>query len=214
MKSKTRKTNQYRKRKLEKTQGNMGFLLFILFVIAIVTLFQWYGRYAVAVGALILVWLYLIFQFLGYKKDIYYYKNTTFLNRCAMDPLEFEHLCEQIVIQLGYKQTKVTPAQRDGWVDIRCMKDNQKVAIQCKRYNGRQVWVVEMRALYWSAAPESAKGIMMTTSTCSKDAMHYAKANWITIRDKYHFENEFVELLHKAPSFYSWFQTKHSRLFR
>lgn len=198
---KSRQSRSYESKKPIQTQSAVGFLLFVVFAIVVILLYEQYWWYVVVVGICAGVWLYSIykcFSYLQYRK-LYTYNTFDVVRR--MDPFKFEELCAEILLKLGYTDITLTPSDRDGWVDIRCRKDNLKYAVQCKRYNGtHRVSVEQMRALYGSAHPQWALGIMMTTGTCGQDATQYAKKNGIIIRDHTNFQKQFIQLLHTPLS--------------
>lgn len=52
-----------------------------------------------------------------------------------MEGHEFEHWCADLLKYSGFTQIQVTPGSGDQGVDIIAWKDNEKYAIQCKRYS-------------------------------------------------------------------------------
>lgn len=183
----------------------MGFLLFVLFVLLVALLYRQYGYLVIVAWAICIIWLYFIRKYNRYKDTIKLYTNNTFEKISIMDPLEFEHLCGQIVSKLWYTNVEVTKWGKDWGVDIWCYKWKQKRGIQCKRYNGNHlVGVEQLRALYGSVHPMWAKGIMMTTGKCSKEAILYCQENGIIIRNHQTFKDEFIYLIEGIPSFKAW----------
>lgn len=51
-----------------------------------------------------------------------------------MEGHEFEYWCAELLRRNGYRRVEVTRGSGDQGVDIIAYKDNQKYAIQCKRY--------------------------------------------------------------------------------
>lgn len=52
-----------------------------------------------------------------------------------MDGHDFEHWCADLLKYSGFTKIQVTPGSGDQGVDIIAWKDNEKYAIQCKRYS-------------------------------------------------------------------------------
>ena len=52
-----------------------------------------------------------------------------------MSGLEFEAWCAKLLKKNGFSHVKVTPGSGDQGVDIIAWKNNEKYAIQCKRYS-------------------------------------------------------------------------------
>ena len=94
----------------------------------------------------------------------------------SMDPIEFEHEVARLLNSRGYRM-EVTTASRDGGIDILGFAPgigNQKVAVQCKRYQGtvgrpdvQQFWGI-------ISGSEYASGFFVTTGSFSADAKQFA----------------------------------------
>ena len=91
-----------------------------------------------------------------------------------IDPFEFEQFVSRVFAEQGYV-TEVTQAQNDKGIDIVLTKDNERVAVQVKRYKG-YVGTPEVRGFYGSFVDEGFdRGIFVTSSYFAKDAHEYAK---------------------------------------
>lgn len=94
-------------------------------------------------------------------------------------PRRFEELVAELFNRRGYHVT-LTPATRDGGVDIYALSKGalgeSLYVIECKRYApSRRVGVDVVRGLYAVAEVQRAtKGILVTTSGFTKDAIAFA----------------------------------------
>jgi hypothetical protein len=95
----------------------------------------------------------------------------------SMDPIEFEHEVARLFHSQGYRM-EVTTASRDGGIDIFGFAPgigDQKVAVQCKRYQGT-VGRPEVQQ-FWGviSGSEYASGFFVTTGTFSADAKQFTE---------------------------------------
>lgn len=101
----------------------------------------------------------------------------------VMDGFDFEAYVAGIYRALGYDACK-TPDSGDFGADVIARKDNQTLAIQCKRYNApvgiKAVQEVVGSLKYYNAT----KGIVITNSTFTFAAMTLAKVNDIDLIDR------------------------------
>jgi SNF2 family DNA or RNA helicase len=98
-----------------------------------------------------------------------------------LSPFEFESLVERLYNAMGYAARR-TQQTRDGGVDVIAIRDHptgrDKLAIQCKRQEN-PVGRPELQKLLGviTADPSFSAGVMVTTSTFSADARHFAEMN-------------------------------------
>lgn len=92
-----------------------------------------------------------------------------------MTDREFEFEIGKMYSRLGY-QTKVTKRSGDGGVDVIATKENDTIYIQCKHYGkNTHLGAPELQA-FWGCCSgnEISKGIMVCTSSLTKDAQAFA----------------------------------------
>jgi len=99
------------------------------------------------------------------------------LNLDTIDPLDFEELVRVLFERLGY-QASMTKRSHDGGIDIEAIDPTPirggRLLIQCKRYSN-VVGSPYVRDLYGVVQHERAsKGILVTTSHFSPDAIAFA----------------------------------------
>jgi restriction system protein len=103
----------------------------------------------------------------------------------ALEWKRFEEVCAGLFERLGFA-TKLATCGADGGIDIHLYwpPSNQPVAIvQCKAWT-KKVGVKLIRDLRGVMTSErAAKGIFVTTSTFSDDAIAFAKGNKIVVMD-------------------------------
>lgn len=98
----------------------------------------------------------------------------------SSNPVEFENIVKALLIKMGFNAT-TTKASGDGGVDIVALNEQPiiggKYVIQCKRYAiGNNIGEPTIRELYGVMHAENAnKGILITTSDFSKQAVAFAK---------------------------------------
>lgn len=104
-----------------------------------------------------------------------------------IEPVEFEKLVELLLKNLGFR-TFVTPRTRDGGKDILAKFDTPDgheglCLVECKRYAPeRKVNVQTVRSLFGVVQDERANlGMIVTTSSYTKDAYKFQKRNIHTI---------------------------------
>ena len=97
-----------------------------------------------------------------------------------MPPYEFEDLVAEIFRRDGY-DVKVTPRTRDGGKDIIASFNKNGIPyllyIECKRYTGKHKVGVEIvqRIFGTQTADRVGKSVVVTSSTFSRDARHFAE---------------------------------------
>ena len=98
-----------------------------------------------------------------------------------LSPTDFEDLVERLYTAMGYAARR-TQQTRDGGVDVIAIRDHptgrDKLAIQCKRQEN-PVGRPELQKLLGviTADPSFSAGVMVTTSTFTADARHFAEMN-------------------------------------
>lgn len=104
----------------------------------------------------------------------------------TMSGIEFERLVASLIKKMGF-EVNSTKATGDGGIDIIAYNDQPmfegKYIIQCKRWNG-SVGSPPVRDLYGVVTHERAnKGILITNSTFSNDAIKFAMNKQIELID-------------------------------
>jgi superfamily II DNA or RNA helicase len=98
-----------------------------------------------------------------------------------LSPADFEDLVARIYSKIGFSVRR-TQQTRDGGIDVIAIRDHptgrDKLAIQCKRQEN-PVGRPELQKLLGviSADPSFSAGVLVTTSTFSTDARHFAEMN-------------------------------------
>ncbi|HJX50677.1 MAG TPA: restriction endonuclease [Candidatus Nanoarchaeia archaeon] len=98
----------------------------------------------------------------------------------SFDPIEFENIAKALLIKMGFNAT-TTKASGDGGIDIIAINEQPiiggKYVIQCKRYaTGNNIGEPVVRELYGVMHAENAnKGILITTSDFSRQAINFAQ---------------------------------------
>lgn len=97
-----------------------------------------------------------------------------------IDPLDFEQLVENLYKKMGYK-TSLTPRSYDDGIDINIERkevgQKEFSIVQCKRYKGN-IGVSHLRELAGVVADKkSTKGILVTTSDFTPEAIKFAENN-------------------------------------
>lgn len=92
-----------------------------------------------------------------------------------MSDRDFEFEIGKVYSRLGY-QTQVTKRSGDGGVDVIATKDKETIYIQCKHYSAKtHLGAPELQA-FWGCCSGNgiSKGIMVCTSSLTKDARSFA----------------------------------------
>jgi len=92
-----------------------------------------------------------------------------------MNPTNFELAVASLYLTLGYK-VYVTPASGDQGIDLVAVKDKERIAVQCKRYE-RLVPVGQVRDFYGAFVGTYTRGVFVTSSVFSR-----ATRNWTAER--------------------------------
>ena len=103
----------------------------------------------------------------------------------SIDPKDFEHLVVQLLVKMGYggsieDAASVTKFSNDEGIDGIIKEDVlglDSIYIQAKRYTSGSVQRPEIQAFVGALSPKHAKkGVFITTSTFTPNAIEYAKA--------------------------------------
>jgi len=110
-------------------------------------------------------------------------------NFSTLSPFEFEHFVARLLVEMGYS-TKVTQKTGDYGVDIIAKKNKVVVAVQCKRFQEKNLVGNRdiQRILGARHSINAQKCILVTTSKFTKQAIQQSKGAPIELWDK--------ELLH------------------
>jgi restriction system protein len=102
-----------------------------------------------------------------------------------MSPREFEHAIAELLRALEYKDVKVVGGSGDLAIDVIARYNNRRVVLQCKRYNERKVTSPEMQMFIGMIVTEhnADKGIYVTTSSFTRDAVMLARRHGIELWD-------------------------------
>lgn len=91
----------------------------------------------------------------------------------AMDPAQFERLCQRLLRESGFSRTQVTGRTGDGGIDglgvYRVSLVSFQVFFQAKRWRN-SVGAKEVRDFRGAMAGRGEKGLLITTSTFTADA--------------------------------------------
>ncbi len=103
----------------------------------------------------------------------------------CMDAKGFEHVVADILRAMGYKDVKVVGGSGDLAVDITARHGRDKVVVQCKRYTSKKVTSPEMQMFIGMMLTEynARKGIYVTTSSFTQDAIELARRHGIELWD-------------------------------
>ncbi|MFN4336288.1 MAG: restriction endonuclease [Candidatus Nitrosocaldus sp.] len=103
----------------------------------------------------------------------------------SMDPKEFEYVVADMLRTMGYRDVRVIGGSGDLAVDITAKHGKDKVVIQCKRYTGKKVTSPELQMFIGMMLTEykATKGIYVTTSSFTQDAVELARRHGIELWD-------------------------------
>ncbi len=112
-------------------------------------------------------------------------KSLTLRELKSMSPKEFEHAIAELLRALDYKDVKVVGGSGDLAIDVIARYNNRRVVLQCKRYNERKVTSPEVQMFIGMMVTEhnADKGIYVTTSSFTKDAVMLARGHGIELWD-------------------------------
>lgn len=112
----------------------------------------------------------------------------------SLDPIEFENMVKTLFIKMGFNAA-TTKASGDGGIDIVAINEQPitsgKYVIQCKRYGiGNNIGEPTIRELFGVMHAENAnKGILITTSEFTKQAVVFAKGKAIELINGHDLQN-------------------------
>jgi restriction system protein len=109
-------------------------------------------------------------------------------NQCSRDSLaalpwkDFEDVTGELFRRQGYSVEESLGGGADGGVDLRLRRNGELTLVQCKRWKSKKIGEPIVRELLGAIAAERADhGILVTTSTCTKDAHRFARAHGISL---------------------------------
>ena len=96
---------------------------------------------------------------------------------------DFERYVGEAYRRKGYTVEETGPGA-DGGIDLVARKDGETVLVQCKHWRARRVSVRYARELFGLVKAQSAaKGVLITTSTFTPDALAFAKQTQLELVD-------------------------------
>ncbi|MEM0029491.1 MAG: restriction endonuclease [Candidatus Nitrosocaldus sp.] len=103
----------------------------------------------------------------------------------SMQPKEFEYTVADILRAMEYKDVRIVGGSGDLAVDITARHGKDKVVVQCKRYTSKKVTSPEMQMFIGMMLTEynARKGIYVTTSSFTQDAIELARRHGIELWD-------------------------------
>ena len=114
----------------------------------------------------------------------------TFAKQNSLDSLtqlswkEFEDIMGEYFRRRGYEVKEQLTSGADGGVDLRLRKNGEKTLVQCKRWKSKRVGLPIVREVLGSMTAENANnGILMTTSSYTREAQFFAQKHSIELMD-------------------------------
>ena|SRR5699024_5308150 len=104
-----------------------------------------------------------------------------------MDGYEFENYLSVVFYNLGY-EVKGTPVSGDFGADLILNKDNERVIIQAKRYNGKVGTEAVTQVLAGMAYYQGTSGKVITNSFFTKQSIELATKTNIELVDRFKLE--------------------------
>lgn len=102
----------------------------------------------------------------------------------GLDGLSFEKYTADMLVRLGYKKVKLTPASGDFGVDITAELNGEKWAFQCKRYTGN-LGVKPVQEVFAGAVKYRAKkAVVVTNSYFTNAALELADDTDVILWDR------------------------------
>lgn len=126
-------------------------------------------------------------------------RKTTIYDIDRMDGIEFEQYSASLLEKLGYNNVKVTQSSNDYGIDITCLKNGKKYAIQCKRYANKLGNSPVQEATAGKRYYNCDIGVVLTNNYFTENAINLAKANNILLWDR----TELIKMLKKAKKKHS-----------
>lgn len=98
-----------------------------------------------------------------------------------MDGVEFEHFVVSLLKTNGYSRVKCTQASNDYGADIIAYRKGEKIALQCKRYNGSVGVSAVQEVLGAKSYYKAQKAIVVTNARFTVNAIRLAKESNVMI---------------------------------
>ena len=100
----------------------------------------------------------------------------------ALGPKEFENLTGEYFRREGFRVGESLGIGPDGGVDLRLRKEGGLTLVQCKRWKSRKVGLPVVRELLGAmTAEQAARGILITTSSFTREAVDFARSQPIDL---------------------------------
>lgn len=98
---------------------------------------------------------------------------------------EFEELLSEAFRRQGYQVEHPGKAGPDGGIDLKLMRRDERILVQCKHWKREQVGVAIIREILGVVTSEGAdSGIVVTSGTFTLDARQFASQNSIKLIDR------------------------------
>ncbi len=106
----------------------------------------------------------------------------------ALEPSSFEKLCQRVLRESGFQNVEVTGRSGDGGIDGKGVIKisgllSFTVFFQCKRYKRSSVSAKDVRDFRGAMSGRADKGLIITTSTFTRDAKKEAKRDGAELVD-------------------------------
>lgn len=112
----------------------------------------------------------------------------------------FEDVTGEFFRQRGYTVGENLGGGADGGVDLRLRKNGALILVQCKRWKRQKVKLPTVRELLGAMTAESAqKGILVTTSSFTSEAVKFARNHNIQLIDGSTLSQEIAQLNAISP---------------
>lgn len=126
-----------------------------------------------------------LFEYIKKKK----YLNSKIYQIDTMTGIEFENLLKYHFSNLGYK-VKTTPTSSDYGADLILKNDESKIVVQAKRYKNKVGIKAVQEIIGAIGYYEADKGMVVTNSYFTTNAINLAKSNDIELWDR----NKLIEV--------------------
>lgn len=185
---------RYRRYKRKRSKLDKFLLKFILYLLIASTIVHLYNAYPLLIYLAILSFL----SVKGYKYWEKKRKRQKLLKSGIYDidfmsGIEFEDYLEGLLKQQGYK-VKMTAASNDYGADLILEKERQITVVQAKRYK-ENVGIKSVQEVIGAMGYYKAdKGMVITNSYYTNQALKLAKANSIQMWDREKLINEIIKV--------------------
>lgn len=102
----------------------------------------------------------------------------------GMNGVEFEHYVASLLKTNGYSRVKCTQTSNDYGADIIAYRKGEKIALQCKRYNGCVGVAAVQEVLGAKSYYKAQKAIVVTNSKFTVNAIRLAKESNVIMWDR------------------------------